>query len=292
VNDEILSAIADNLVGEFPYVSLYVLSAVDVGVLASHQPLARPHLHRRMTQASVRRMLAPMGIDEPSLLSILEVFQTPQLRALAMNNVHPAHSVEFPWIGHAAGKARFLRQSWSLHDSTAKGFLGRHLGVDRQRVADFGAWMSAHAASLEPWCDPTSERYAAPFICGVLKPRAEHYLQATQPTTATSCKAKLEAYGILRDQGFLEQDLPMLAEAYAVLRETSTLLSTDAFREAAGMLVTEYGLEEQWAAAMGAIDEFERLGAFSPEDAEQLRDHTKGHHEALRLQRERLNPVG
>ena len=136
--DEIFGSICANVSAQFEHVSLFIMGAQDVGIVASHEPFIHPHLQRRMEQAEVRRALFPMAIDDPAILTLLQAYETTQLLTVAQESGIRPHSVEFPWIGHAAAKAFFLRQSHNLNAEVLEEF-GRHLEFSPERRAEFAA---------------------------------------------------------------------------------------------------------------------------------------------------------
>lgn len=278
-NQEILTAIVRNLVDEFQYVSMFAISAQDIGILASHAPLDRPHVQRRMAEPGMRTALAPMGIDDPALFSLMEMQQTRQLQEIGLSTTRPRHSVEFPWIGHAAGLSRFLREVVELDENKLSEYLGRGLPFTVQRRADFARWMGEHAdpGRLDAWCKPAPERHSAAYICAIVQPLINEYRLVKQPTNAANCYEKLAAYGSLRDQGFIDQDLPMLEEAHTLLGAGANTMSHDQMQQVAGLLATQYAFEWEWATAAKLLQEFQERAVLTPSQIDTLRQKIAEH---------------
>jgi len=279
-NQEILTAIVRNLVEEFPYVSMFAISAQDIGILASHAPLNRPHIQRRLAQPSMRTALAPMGIDDPALFSLLETHQTVQLRQIGLSSTRPQHSVEFPWIGHAAGLSRFLRETVEVDESKISEYLGRRLPFASERRADFARWIGQRVGSetaLDAWCKPSADRHSAAFVCAIVQSLVNEYRLVKQPTTAANCYEKMAAYGSLRDQGFIEQDLPMLDEIHKMLIDRSSAIPHDQLQQSAGLLAMQYAFEWEWATAAKLLQEYQGLAILSATDINGLREKIAEH---------------
>jgi spermidine synthase len=271
MNTDILRAIAANVLDEFPYAALFAVGASDVGIMASRRPLQRTHAQRRLAEEHVLAALSPMGIDDLAMISLLEIYPSQHLAAVAFTDRQPRHSVEFPWIGHAAGKSRFLHERVRLggpvmHD------IGRHLPVPEHRRVDFAQWMSAHANDMSRWCSRDITTFAASVVCTWLQPNAEYWRSLMQQTTLENLGTKLDAYSRLRQQGFIGPDLAMLEDAARVVRQSAGSQPRDTISQAIGLIVLEYADEWQWEAAALTADSFRQSGALSEAELASLRE--------------------
>ncbi len=287
--EEIFGAICLNVTSAFPHASLFVIGEGDVGILASHAPLASPHMERRMGQPATQRALAPTGIDDPGLLPLLEVYETAQLRALASSNAAPRHSVEFPWLAHAAGKAAFTLSRFDLHGQLLMN-VGRHLPASDGRRSGFDAWMGRHAADLKPWCAVVPGRHSAGFLCTRLQALATDYLNLRAPATVPNLAAMLASYGRLREEGYLAQDLELLDATRRMLSEAlvppsdaagAPAYSVDdpALCNAAIELVRQQSFEWQWDTALRDLTAFSAAGVIAPGEAEVIRGQMEAYRE-------------
>jgi spermidine synthase len=275
--EEIVGAICANVSGALPHRSLFLLGKGDVGVLAGRAPLAGPHLERRLGQPAAQRVLAPVGIDEAALLSILEVWQGAQMRAVQLGANPRGHNVEHPWISHAAAKALFLDQGYGIEAQVLADF-GRHLPVTDRRRADFEAWMGRHAAAMPPWCGRMPGRHSTGFLCTRLQVLAADYQRVRAPTEADDAAARLASYGHLREQGYAAADLQWLEAIGRTLLERAAGTSEQA---AAVLLVKELALEWEWERAGRALDELAGAGVIAAPAGHELRREIEEYREAV-----------
>lgn len=295
INGAVLAAAIENVVREFPYTAIFAIGSGDVGIIASHKPLSREHLMRRFAEPAVQRALAPLGIDDPAILSVLNVGETPHLYALAILNLRPQHSVEFPWIGHEAGRARFLRSGASVR-SPALLDIGRHLPFKlTPRIEEFAHCMTAYRDQLDRWCKPTVERFAAYYICSLMTPLEQDYRNLQLEIAGDTCQPKLTAYNRLREQGYAAVDLDMLNQVQEFLRDNIDQVPEETRKPVITQLVMEYALEWQWETAKKTAEEFYRLGQLSldelmalQKELEALAERTRGWSEQLAFMRESI----
>jgi hypothetical protein len=224
---EIVGAIALNVLDAFPYAMLMSVGTGDVGILASRQPITRGHVERRMAEAGVRQALAPIGFNDPALLSMMTIYPSQHLATMAYGEARRRHSVETPWIGPAAGRFRFLRTT-ARFGGPVMDDIGRHIPVPAERLADFQAFMQRHADELGFWCNADETRFAANAVCARVQPLAEQQRLLRQPMTLANMESQITAYGALREQGYIEADLGMLARAAEIIRHAATQAGVDA----------------------------------------------------------------
>jgi hypothetical protein len=267
--EDIFGAICVNVTDAFPHVSLFLIGEADVGILASHAPLASPHLERRMGQAEAQRALRPIGLDDAGLLPLVEIFETAQLRGLAAGSSAPRHSVEYPWIAHAAAKAAFMLQNYDVHGQLMMN-VGRHLPASPARQSGFESWMRQHAADLRPWCVPAG-RHSTGFLCTRLQRLAADYLEVRAAVTVEGAAAALAGYGRLREEGYLARDLPLLEAIEHTLRESGAAADDPALDSAAIELVRQLSFEWEWDAALRVLSGFIGTGVIDPAEAEVIR---------------------
>jgi spermidine synthase len=287
--EEIFGAICANVTAAFPHVALFVIGANDVGILASRAPLAAPHLERRLGQAAAQRALAPIGLDDPDLLSIMLLYGTPQMRAMASAVTRPAHSVEVPWIGHAAARAAFTQELFEPPSPILAG-VGRHLPASARRRAAFERWMGRHAADLSPWCAPVPGRHSAGFLCTRLQSLAADLARVRAPAAVDQMSALLDGYGRLRVEGFLAADVPLLgAVKDALLAQAAARPGDAALKGAARRLVQQLAFEWEWDQARSALDALAAAAALGSRDAAQVREEIEAYQRSA-LEWARRNP--
>jgi len=278
IDNEILASITRNVTEAFPESSLFVISSQDVGILASRQPLNRPHLARRLAEAGVQRVMLPMAFDDPALLTLMESYETSHMGVFASEAQGARHSIEFPWIGHGAAVSRFLSEHATVGGTTLRS-IGRHLKVTERRAADFIGWMNRHSADASLWCEPTPARHSVAFMCGVIEPKLMPYRVLQQPIRLDSIPQHIDAYNTLRDEGYVVQDLAMLNAIAGKLREAPPETNAESLLNAVGALVTTYSLEFRWDLALGLIDTMRAGSHLKPQDEEDLRQGVAAHRE-------------
>ncbi len=268
--EEIFSAICFNVSHAFPHVLLFRIGKNDVGILASHAELAGPHLERRMEQPAAQRALRPIRLDGPGLLPLLQLLETPQLRALASSSGAVRHGVEFPWIGPAACRAAFTAEAFELPGQALTN-VGRHLPWSAPRRAAFAEWMGRHATSLQPWCEPVTGLHSAEFLCARLQSLAADYRNVHEPAGPVPTAAMLESYGRLRHEGYVAADLHLLETAKDALLAQGSAPRDPARHRAAGELVKQLALEWEWERAERAAAEFGAAGIIAQRDLDTAR---------------------
>ncbi|MCI0676073.1 MAG: fused MFS/spermidine synthase [Phycisphaerales bacterium] len=273
IDDEIFTAIASNLTREFEHVSLFVIGPLDVGVIASHQPLDTRNLERRLAQPMVQTMLRPVNLDHAAVLWAMEALRTRQLIAIGNSSRRPRHGVEFPWLGHAAGRVSFVRGVLDLNQLQNQDFLARHLAYDPARAVAVEQWMQQHAATLGTRCQPSPDRHSDEFLCLLLQDIATLRFQLSQPSTVQNAAEKITAYGRLRDKGLIAQDMHMLSGLHQLLRDALGRTPSKTLQPIVGQLLSEYLLELQWDLALNSVAEFHQLGVFSAEAKETYLSH-------------------
>ena len=269
-DDAIFAGICRNVVEEFPHVSLYAVGGQDMAIVASHQPLNAPHMMRRFAQAHVKRALEPMAIDSSATLAMLELNQTAHVRAIASSSATRRHSVESPWIGHAAARALFLRQQPNL-GSTVMREMGRHLPWNDRRHATFLEWMNQRSGDLDQWCQPDRRRHSSAFLYRRLQALVAEFRRIKSAPEPASIALNVEAYGRLRQQGFIPADLNLLEQWTDALLERSSAIAPPGpagLEQGARALVREFALEWQWGRAAQAVEHFKQAGVLSASDAD------------------------
>jgi spermidine synthase len=185
INQEILASILHNVLNEFEHAAIFVVGLHDMAIIASHQPLTAPHRTRRMQEDAVQRALHPMAIGDERIFTLLERHSQSIVKALSKALPTRVHTMEYPWMGHAAAKALFLGGQLQF-DLTVMRELGRHLPADSRRRSDFLSFMNDHARDLSPWCASDLSRHSAAFVCEMIQQLVADYQRIQAPASASA----------------------------------------------------------------------------------------------------------
>ena len=135
--------------------------------------------------------------------------------------------------------------------------------------------MAQHATALDAWCDETRGRHSTAFICERLKLLATDDLLLRAPVTIEHALERLQGYGRLREQGYIDADLEQLAANEAILldqaRVTGRIARDPSLQLAIKQLFKQYALEWEWERAEEALARFSSGGAIGPSDARDIR---------------------
>jgi spermidine synthase len=272
MTSDVFAGIIANVVDEFPHVSLFIIGTGDVGIIASHSPLADIYFEHRLHQPHVQRALVPLGLEGDGPLRLLEIFQTDQLRAIAMSSRsrqrRAPHTLEFPWLGHAAGHARFLAASVRIEE-LVPGEVSRQLNWGEDRRQRFHAWVDQHVNEFALRCVAPGGRYSTQFVCDTIEALAAQRALVLSPPSREQLRDQLRAYRALRESGYIEADIGLLDELSRILEEVPAHL-TESMRADTTSLIREYAAEARWDRARAAIRAFREFGHLRPSDVEEL----------------------
>lgn len=272
MDSSILAAIVRNVADHFEHVSLFVLGPVDVGILASNAPLEHPHLSRRMNDDAVLRVLSPMAIDDEDLFVALELMSTEQVRSFGLTSDRPVHRMERPWLGLAAGRARFLQRSVRFDTTVLEG-TGRHLVNDPKRRERFEQLADEYGGRMAQFCRPSDpKQHSTQFICELLEVHFQNRRQMRRPLTLSDLSRTRLAYHQLRERGFIDADVTLLDRMRAMLLESHSDMPREEMESLLSQLITEYVLELQWDAARELAHAAHELGMANEDELDFYED--------------------
>jgi len=269
MSDEVFLGIVRNIADEFGHVAMFKIGLGDVGILASHHPIQETHMQRRLAEPAVREALQPMVLDGESPIRLLRRYHDRELRAIALNSFQPPHSLDFPWLGHRAGLARFLGRMVDI-DRLLAPEIARHVAVADQWHADALQWLHEQYDHWQPRCvNPTG--HSTMFVCAEVVSLYEHQQQLAEPVTLESAAEHLEAYRELRSRQFVEPNLPLLHTLRDQLLADGSSMRVEARRRIAALLAREYAYEWHWQTAADFVSACRAQGILSDDEFELLR---------------------
>lgn len=238
--DEIFLSILDNMTSAFTHLKLYQISAGDVAVVASRSPLRLKE--RRFSEGAVREVREKIRIRDRDLLRLLEVCDGDQLRWLAAGSTLGVHDFDTPRIGHAAGKAMF-HGDFVLVENLVRRGEARHLFKAGSREQSLLLSLERYRDGL-PGCEDTGA--GNNVLCGRLARLGR--LHRARLDGSLPYRLRLEAYGALREEGFLGPKMDFLEEGEEVILgrgpDQGEPVEGDFFA-----LLREYGREGEWMRA-------------------------------------------
>lgn len=252
MDNDIFTAIVNNVVHQFPYVALYVIGSADVGIVASYEPLHLKHFDRRVAEPQIERALRPMALDQGPL-HMLRLFHTDQLRMVATRNRYRPHRLEDPWLGHRAGRSRFLFQHVTV-GRLLQQEIGRHLPVDTQWRDAVNTWLDEEHDEWRERCHLTRRPHSADFACSIASLLREYYDHLAAPISPNLVNSKLEAYNTLRNRGLIDADIDFLRGMRDYVVNNWAAFPVDRRQQLVILLVQELCYEWEWQEASAISD--------------------------------------
>lgn len=256
MDEDVFKAIIDNVVSAFAHVALYTIGPGDVGIVASQSPLAHPHLERRLGQPMVARALRPMALDDGPL-HLLRLYDTHQLKMIAAANVLPPHTLDRSWLGHRAGRARFMVRTVRAGGALPSE-LGRHVAVDEQWREWVLRWLDEESEQWQQRCALPVRAHSAEFVCGLVELLREYLDLLNQPLKADTIARQLEAYSTLRERGLLDVNPQFLAQAADFTISNWLSLPVAHRQRMIELIVYELSHEWLWQDAVNVVDVLHR----------------------------------
>ncbi len=247
MDNEVFAAIVNNVINEFAHVRMYVIGEGDVGIVASHAPLNTQHRERRLAQALIARALEPMALDDNGPLHLLKIYGTEQLRTIALRNLRGIHSLDYPWLGHRAGRARFLANQVSV-GRMLQPELARHLPTSAEWRESVPAWLEAN---FDTWRDRCLENpgHSAAFVCSITDLLHDYFAAVSGSTTLRTASRQIEAYNTLRARGLIGPNLDFLESINQLILASWDTMPVEQRQQLTVLVVRELAYEWEWQAA-------------------------------------------
>jgi spermidine synthase len=287
IDQEIFMSVCRNVLNQFEHAGIYIVGPYDMAILASNVPLSAPHRERRLHEEGISAAMAPMALNDSRLFSILERHPSSILRALVAATPARTHTMEYPWIGHAAAKTLFLGHQLEI-DATVFREVGRHLPYESRRRNDFASFMADHSADLSTWHKPDLSRHSALFVSVMLSQLAIDYQRLNSPGVPLEFITRLESYARLRENGFIEANVAMLDQMVDATIAAKNELQQPYLSDMATLLAREYALEWQWDKAVAAAQRLGQAGILSAGDVENVRTQTADYRDRVNFWRQLL----
>lgn len=274
MDNEVFAAIVKNVVHEFPHVRMYVIGNGDVGIVASHQPLTEENHARRFQHHAVESAMVPMGLDGNGPLHLLRMYDTEQLRSISHRGTQRFHSLNNPWLGHRAGRARFLARSVTLGRMLQQE-LARHLPASARWRDEVHEWMDEH---YETWINRCMENpgHSMGFVCSRVEFLHEFRAAVRGNITIENASEVLEAYNNLRVPRLIDADPQLLGTVNELLLESWPHMTAEARQQLTMLLIQEYAYEWQWQSAADVVNELFDRNWISVEHFEEFKRQING----------------
>lgn len=270
MDNEIFTAIVSNVVSQFQYVSLYVIGVADVGIVASHEPLDHIHMQRRLSEPTIEQALRPMGLDSGPL-PLLRLFDANQLQMIATQALARPHTLDDPWLGHKAGRSRFLVRRVTP-GRLLQQEIGRHLPPDDTWRNEARRWLDEHVEQWQERCVMTNRGHSMDFVCNLVQLLVEYRDNLAQPIGPDTITRQLEAYNTLRNRGLMEADLAFLSSVADFAIENWLTLPVAQRQQLMLLIVNELCYEWRWQDAANVAAILRRTGILDAEQHETFVD--------------------
>jgi spermidine synthase len=253
--EEIFLSILDNVTSAFTHLELYHISAGDVAIVASRSPLRLKE--RRFSEGAVREVRERIRIRDRDLLRLLQVCDGDRLRWLAAGNTLGIHDFDTPRIGLAAGKAMFHGSFVHVENMIRRG-AARHLFEPGPREKSLLLSLERYRDGL-PGCEDAGAGNAV--LCSRFSRLSR--LHRARLNGSLTYRQRLEAYGTLREEGFLGPEKGFLEEAAEAILgrgpDQGEFGERDLFT-----LLREYGREGEWEEAATILGSAGATGIITP----------------------------